>query len=84
MPEVLKNDLQEEQRVDQEVKIEELVKNLKENGSSDEEIRKVVDELLARGEITEEDKAKADELLMAYEAEERKQASNLLGVDLTK
>lgn len=84
MPEVLKNDLQEEQRVDQEVKIEELVKNLKENGSSDEEIHKVVDELLARGEITEEDKAKADELLMAYEAEERKQASNLLGVDLTK
>ncbi len=84
MPEVLRNDLQEEKRVDQEVHIEELVKNLKENGSSDEEIRKVVDDLLARGEITEEDKAKAGELLKAYEAEERKKASELLGVDLTK
>lgn len=81
MNEELLNDTQEEARVEQEVNIEELVENLKKQGLANDEILKALEQMVQEGQITEEDLEKAKALL---EGEERKEASDLFGVDLTK
>ena len=65
--------------MEQEVKIEEIVKNLKEEGLENDEILKALEQMLDEGKITEEDYEKAKDLL---EGEERETASNLFGVDI--
>lgn len=81
MNEELLNDTQEEARVEQEVNIEELVENLKKQGLANDEILKALEQMVQEGQITEEALEKAKELL---EGEERKEASDLFGVDITK
>lgn len=77
----LYNDIHEEERVEQEVNIEELVAELKNEGLENDEILKALEEMLNEGKITEEDYEKAKDLL---EGEERETASDLFGVDITK
>lgn len=81
MNEELFNDTQEEARVEQEVNIEELVENLKKQGLANDEILKALEQMVQEGQITEEDLEKAKAML---EGGERKEASDLFGVDLTK
>lgn len=75
----LRNDVQEEERVEQEVNIEEMVKHLKEQGLSYDEILKALEEMLKEGKITEEDLEKAKAELEDVDKEE---ASKLFGVDI--
>ena len=77
----LYNDIHEEERVEQEVNIEELVAELKKEGLENDEILKALEQMLNEGKITEEDYEKAKDLL---EGEERETASDLFGVDITK
>jgi len=82
MSEELKNDIQEEKRVDEEVSAEELVKKLKEKGIGYFEIIKELDEMLKLGKITQEVYDKAKEELQELEKEEKANASKLFGVDI--
>lgn len=77
--ETLRNDLQEEQRVAEEVNVEEIVKKLKEQGLSYDEILAEIERLLKEGKITEEDFEKAKAVL---ESGEKEEASSLFGVDI--
>ena len=77
--EVLRNDTQELERVEQEVNIEELVKELKKEGLDHDQILEALEEMLKEGKITEEDVEKAKELL---ENEEKEDASSLFGVNI--
>lgn len=81
MNEELLNDTHEEERVEQEVNIEELVAEFKKQGLANDEILRALDEMLKEGKITEEDFAKAKDML---EGEERDTASDLFGVDIRK
>lgn len=81
MNEELFNDTQEEQRVEQEVNIEELVASFKKQGLGNDEILNALAEMLKEGKITEEDFEKAKAML---EGEERSDASDLFGVDIRK
>ena len=81
MNEELLNDTQEEQRVEQEVNIEEIVASLKQQGLGNDEILNALSEMLKEGKITEEDFQKAKDML---EGEERETASDLFGVDIRK
>ena len=81
MNEELFNDTHEEERVEQEVNIEELVAEFKKQGLANDEILRALDEMLKEGKITEEDFAKAKDML---EGEERDTASDLFGVDIRK
>lgn len=79
MDEVLKNDVQEEERVEEQVNIEELVKHLKEQGLSYDEIIEALDQMVKEGKITEEDLEKAKAELEEFDKEE---ASKLFGVEI--
>lgn len=81
MNEELLNDTHEEERVEQEVNIEELVAEFKKQGLANDEILRALEEMLKEGKITEEDFAKAKDML---EGEERDTASDLFGVDIRK
>lgn len=77
--ETLRNDIQEEQRVAEEVNVEEFVKQLKEQGLGYDEILEELGKLLKEGKITEEDFEKAKAIL---ESGEKEEASSLFGVDI--
>lgn len=79
MDDVLRNDVQEEERVEQEVNIEEIVKHLKEEGLGYDEILKALEQMLAEGKITEEDLEKAK---MELENDDKGEASKLFGIDI--
>lgn len=75
----LKNDVREEERVEEEVNIEELVKHLKEQGLGYDEILEALEKMLEEGRITEEDFEKAK---VELEDTDKEEASKLFGVDI--
>jgi len=79
MSDELMNDTLEEKRVEEEVNVEELVKNMKEQGLGYDEILKALDEMLQSGKITEEDFEKGK---MELEKADKDEASKLFGVNI--
>lgn len=76
---VLKNDTQELNRVENEVNVEKIVKDLKEQGLDVEEIRQELEKMKAEGKLTDEDMAKAEEYL---EEVDKEKAEDLFGMKL--
>lgn len=76
---VLKNDTQELDRVENEVNVEKIVKDLKEQGLDVEEIRQELEKMKAEGKLTDEDMAKAEEYL---EEVDKEKAEDLFGMKL--
>lgn len=76
---VLKNDTQELDRVENEVNVEKIVKDLKEQGLDVEEIRQELEKMKADGKLTDEDMAKAEEYL---EEVDKEKAEDLFGMKL--
>ena len=76
---VLKNDTQELDRVENEVNVEKIVKDLKEQGLDVEEIRQELEKMKADGKLTDEDIAKAEEYL---EEVDKEKAEDLFGMKL--
>lgn len=76
---VLKNDTQELNRVENEVNVEKIVKDLKEQGLDVDEIRQELEKMKADGKLTDEDMAKAEEYL---EEVDKEKAEDLFGMKL--
>ena len=76
---VLKNDTQELDRVENEVNVEKIVKDLKEQGLDVDEIRQELEKMKAEGKLTDEDMKKAEEYL---EEVDKEKAEDLFGMKL--